>query len=105
MWVFGRRNACWNTMRLGLYQVACKTTLEQVEGQAEALAFQLLDQLGDVVRAGYTGIAETFQAMATELGKVCADPPAHNRGPPGLSSAKGLLLDFQPQMVHHWHVG
>ena len=64
------RNACWNTMRLGMYQVACKTTLEQVEGQAEALAFQLLDQLGDVIRAGYTGIAESFQAMATELGKV-----------------------------------
>ena len=57
-------------MRLGMYQVACKTTLEQVEGQAEALAFQLLDQLGDVIRAGYTGIAESFQAMAAELGKV-----------------------------------
>lgn len=57
-------------MRLGMFQVACKTTLQQVEGQAEALAFQLLDQLGDVIRAGYNGVAESFQAMATELGKV-----------------------------------
>ncbi len=57
-------------MRLGMYQIGCKTTLQQVEGQAEALAFQLLDQLGDVIRAGYNSVAETFQAMATELGKV-----------------------------------
>lgn len=94
-------------MRLGLYQVACKTTLEQVEGQAEALAFQLLDQLGDVVRAGYTGIAESFQAMATELGKVRTDPPAQLRTAYSLcwQWIFSQIASLKQPAVHCRHVG
>ncbi|GFH10429.1 uncharacterized protein HaLaN_05739, partial [Haematococcus lacustris] len=69
---------CANSVRTGIYTVACGAFKELLANSAEVLAKRLLDQVRATTRASNAWLSEEYGSMATEVDgwAGCTHPPS-----------------------------